>query len=43
MDYHWLYRITQALKEGAYIILYTKVLNLDIDDRKLKYALRTIK
>ena len=36
-------RIIQALKEGAYIILYTKVLNLDIDDRKLKYALRTIK
>lgn len=35
MDYNWLYRIVQAFKLGSYKILYTKILNLDIDENEL--------
>ena len=36
MDYKWLYRITQALKQGSYQILYTKILDVDINKNALK-------
>ena len=40
MDYNWLFRIVQVFKLGAYKILYTKVLSLEIDDEELKNALK---
>ena len=36
MDFKWLYRITQALKQGSYQILYTKILDVDINKNALK-------
>ena len=38
MDYKWLYRVTEALKLGVYHILYTKVLQVDIDEQILKIS-----
>ena len=40
MDYNWLFRIVQVFKLGAYKILYTKVLSLEIDNEELKNALK---
>lgn len=36
MDYSWLYRVTQSLKLGVYRILYTKILEVDINEDLLK-------
>ena len=36
MDYQWLYRITQALKQGSYKILYTQILDVEINENILK-------
>ena len=36
MDYQWLYRITQALKQGSYKILYTQILDVEINENVLK-------
>ena len=36
MDYGWLIRVTKSLKIGVYRILYTQVLNVEIDEDVLK-------
>lgn len=36
MDYQWLYRITQALKQGSYKILYTQILDVEINENVLR-------
>jgi hypothetical protein len=36
MDYQWLYRITQALKQRSYKILYTQILDVEINENILK-------
>jgi len=38
LDYEWLYKIINSFKLGTYIILYTEVLGLDIDEPTLKYC-----
>ena len=40
MDYNWLIKIVKVFKFGVYKILYTKVLDLEIDDSELKSALK---
>lgn len=35
MDYKWLFRITQALKKGAYKILYNQILDVEINENVL--------
>lgn len=37
LDYRWLYRIVKALKYGVYLILYEKILKLDIDEKVIKH------
>lgn len=39
MDYNWLFRIVKVLKYGVYKILYTSVLNLEINESELRNAL----
>ena len=39
MDYEWLYRITRALKLGAYIILYKEILGFEIDESELRISI----
>ncbi|RHK49225.1 hypothetical protein DW057_15215 [Lachnospira eligens] len=40
MDYNWLLRIVKVFKFGVYKILYTKVLDLEIDEGELKSAVK---
>ena len=40
IDYEWLYRITKALKLGAYVILYKEVLGFEIDESELRISIR---
>lgn len=40
MDYNWLFRIVTVLKYGVYKILYTNVLDLEINESELRNALR---
>lgn len=40
MDYNWLMKIVKVFKFGIYKILYTKVLDLEIDDGELNSALK---
>lgn len=38
LDYDWLYRVTRAMKYGAYRILYKDILKVDIDEERFKSA-----
>lgn len=38
MDYQWLCRVTDALKQGVYNILYTQVLKVNVNETELRYA-----
>lgn len=40
IDRSWLYKIVQAFKIGTYKILYTEILSLDVNEEKLKNALK---
>ncbi len=37
LDYEWLYRVTQSLKFGTYLILYKEVMGFDVNEKALKH------